>query len=67
MTEMTEHTSRVLSQTMIETMGRRREKEKKETIRARITEREVVGNCTKCCGIGSLRRKHLRREMKGRK
>ena len=41
--------------------------EKKKKIRVRITEREVVGNCTKCCGIGSLRRKHVRREMKGRK
>ena len=40
---------------------------RKEKIRVRITEREVVGNCTKCCGIGSLRRKHLRRDMKGRK
>ena len=29
MTEMTEHTSRVLSQTMIETMGRKWEKKRK--------------------------------------
>ena len=40
---------------------------RKEKIRVRITEREVVGNCTKCCGIGSLRRKHPRRDTKGRK
>ena len=57
MTDVTEHTSRVLSQTMIETTGR---KWKKKKIRVRITEREVVGNCTKYCGIGSLRRKHVR-------
>ena len=40
---------------------------KKKKIRVRITEREVVGNCTKYCGIGSLRRKHVRWEIKGRK
>jgi len=65
MTDVTEHTSRVLSQTMIETMGRKRKKKKK--IRVRITEKEEVGNYAKCCGIGSLRRKHVRRDMKGRK
>ena len=64
MTDVTEHTSSILSQIMIETMGR---KWKKKKIRVRITEREAVGNCTKCCGIGSLRRKHERRDMKGRK
>ena len=66
MTDVTEHTSRVLSQTMIETMGRKRKKKKKK-IWVRITEKEEVGNYTKCCGIGSLRRKHVRRDMKWRK
>ena len=50
---------------MIETMARKRKKKKK--IRVRITEREAVGNCTKCCGTGSLRRKYERRDVKGRK
>ena len=40
---------------------------KKKKIRVRITEKEEVGNYAKCCGIGSLRRKHVRRDMKGRK